>query len=194
MQHVARVTITLLLSPLHEIKSQYRRSQYIIKIMNHCGNITCAFACWQRNGLTFKMATIYIIVITVDVQLAIFISPLSFQNKENTNNSIVPAYFYFLNICKGTPPVTRTASSRRLHGVQENSERVVRAVGSNTCRAPKDRHGIAVASPLDVVGSQRTPRHGAHFVHAQSAHRGSAFPRRSEWAPWERSRFSAAAQ
>ena len=57
-----------------------------------------------------------------------------------------------------------------------------------------DRRGIAVASPLDAVGSPRTPCHGAHFVHAQSARRGSAFPRRSEWAPWERLGFAAATQ
>ena len=84
---------------------------------------------------------------------------------------------------------TRVASSRRLHGVQEK------------LRTPRcaqwdllERWGIAVASPLDAVGSPRTPYHGAHFMHAQSARRGSAFPRRSEWAPCERSGLAAATQ
>ena len=69
-----------------------------------------------------------------------------------------------------------TATARRARKTQ-NAE--VRAVRSH--RAPRDRRGIAVASPLDAVGSPRTPCHGAHFVHAQSARRGLAFPRRSEW-------------
>ena len=55
-----------------------------------------------------------------------------------------------------------TATTRRARKTQ-NTE--VRAVGSP--RAPRDRRGIAVASPLDAVGSPRTPCHGAHFVHAQ---------------------------
>ena len=88
-----------------------------------------------------------------------------------------------------SPCHTRVASSRRLHGVQEK------------LRTPRcaqwdllERRGIAVASPLDAVGPPWTPCHGAHFVHAQSARRGSAFPRRSEWAPCERSGFAAATQ
>ena len=44
---------------------------------------------------------------------------------------------------------------------------------------------IAVASPLDAVGgSPGTPCHRTHFGHTQSARRSSAFPLRSEWAPW----------
>ena len=82
-----------------------------------------------------------------------------------------------------------TATARRARKTQ-NAE--LRAVKSP--RAPRDRRGIAVASPLDAVGSPRTPCHGAHFVHAQSARRGSAFPRRSEWAPCERRGFAAATQ
>ena len=33
----------------------------------------------------------------------------------------------------------------------------------------------AVASPLDAVGSHRTPSDGAHFEHTQNKHRHSAF-------------------
>ena len=83
----------------------------------------------------------------------------------------------------------RTATARRTRKTQNAEARAVRSP-----RAPRDRRGIAVASPLDAVGSPKTPCHGAHFVHAQSARRGSAFPRRSEWAPCERSGFAAAAQ
>ena len=82
-----------------------------------------------------------------------------------------------------------TATARRARKTQNAELRAVRSP-----RAPRDRRGIAVASPLDAVGSPRTPCHGAHFVHAQSARRGSAFPRRSEWAPCERSGFAAATQ
>ena len=83
-----------------------------------------------------------------------------------------------------SPCHTRVAPSMRLHGVQEK------------LRSPRcaqwdllERRGIAVAPALDAVGSPRTPCHGAHFVHAC---RGSAFPRRSEWVPWERCGFAAA--
>ena len=82
-----------------------------------------------------------------------------------------------------------TATARRARKTQNAEVRAVRSP-----RAPRDRRGIAVASPLDAVGSPRTPCHGAHFVHAQSARRCSAFPRRSEWAPCERSQFAAATQ
>ena len=82
-----------------------------------------------------------------------------------------------------------TATARRARKTQNAELRAVRSP-----RAPRDRRGIAVASPLDAVGSPRTPCHGAHFVHAQSARRGSAFPRRSEWAPCERRGFAAATQ
>ena len=97
----------------------------------------------------------------------------------------------YLNIwiVRLSPCHTRVASSRWLHGVQEK------------LRTPRcaqwdllEHRGIAVASPLDAVGSPRTPCHGAHFVHARSARRCSAFPRRSEWAPSERSEFAAATQ
>ena len=81
------------------------------------------------------------------------------------------------------------ATARRARKTQNAKVRAVRSP-----RAPRDRRCIAVASPLDAVGSPRTPCHGAHFVHAQSARRGSAFPRRSEWAPCERSGFAAARQ
>ena len=88
-----------------------------------------------------------------------------------------------------SPCHTRVASSRRLHGVQEK-------LRTPSCAQWDllECQGIAVASPLDAVGSPRTPCHGAHFVHAQSARRGSAFPRRSEWAPCERRGFAAATQ
>ena len=66
------------------------------------------------------------------------------------------------------------ATARRPRKLQ-NAE--VRAVGSH--RAPTDRRGIAVASPLDVMGSPRTPYNGAHFGYAQSVRRGSEFPRRT---------------
>ena len=82
-----------------------------------------------------------------------------------------------------------TATARRARKTQNAELRAVRSP-----RAPRDRRGIAVASPLDAVGSPRTPCQGAHFVHAQSARRGSAFPRRSEWAPCERRGFAAATQ
>ena len=82
-----------------------------------------------------------------------------------------------------------TATARRARKTQNAELRAVRSP-----RAPRDRRGIAVASPLDAVGSPRTPCHGAHFAHAQSARRGSAFPRRSEWAPCERRGFAAATQ
>ena len=82
-----------------------------------------------------------------------------------------------------------TATARRARKTQNAEVRAMRSP-----RAPKDRRGIAVASPLDAVWSPRTPCHGAHFVHAQSARRGSVFPRRSEWAPCERSGFAAATQ
>ena len=71
-----------------------------------------------------------------------------------------------------------TATARRARKTQNAEVRAVRYP-----IAPRDRRGIAAASPLDAVGSHRTPCHGANFVHAQSARRGSAFPRRSEWAP-----------
>ena len=34
-----------------------------------------------------------------------------------------------------------------------------------------------MVSPLDAVGSPRSPCHGAYFVHAQSAHHGSSWQR-----------------
>ena len=78
-----------------------------------------------------------------------------------------------------------TATARSARKTQNAEVRTVRSP-----RAPRDRRGIAVASPLDAVGSPRTPYHSAHFVHAQSAPRGLPFPRRSEWAPyWQISEF-----
>ena len=62
-----------------------------------------------------------------------------------------------------------TATARRARKTQNAEVRAVRSP-----RVPRDRRGIAVASPLDAVGSPRTPCYGAHFVHAQSARRGSA--------------------
>ena len=40
-----------------------------------------------------------------------------------------------------------------------------------------------MASPLDVVWSPRSPCHGAHFEHAQSARRGSALCMRRRSGP-----------
>ena len=69
-----------------------------------------------------------------------------------------------LNCCH-----TRVASSRSPHGVHEK------------CRTPRctpygllERRSISVASPLDAVGSPRSPCDGVHFVHAQSTRRGTA--------------------
>ena len=81
------------------------------------------------------------------------------------------------------------ASSRRLHGVQEK------------LRTPRcaqwdllERRGVAVASPLDALGSPRTPCHGAHFVHAQSARRGSVFWMHAVRMPWVRNGNAVTAQ
>ena len=105
------------------------------------------------------------------------------------DKNFIAVSFYKYDVSMKSPCHTRVASSRRLHGVQEKP---------TTPRCAQwdllERRGIAVASPLDAVGSPTTPCHGAQFVHAQSARRGSAFPRRSEWAPCERSGFAAATQ
>ena len=58
-----------------------------------------------------------------------------------------------------------TATARRPRKIQNA---MVRAVGL------LQRRGRSVASPLDAVRTPRSPCHGAHFEHAQSAHRGSA--------------------
>ena len=60
-----------------------------------------------------------------------------------------------------------TATARRATKTQ-NAE-----VGSP--RAPRDHHGIAVASPLDTVGSPQTPCHGAFL----SIHKMRAVAQRS---------------
>ena len=69
-----------------------------------------------------------------------------------------------------------TATARRARKTQNAEVRAVRPP-----RAPSDRHGIAVASPLDAVGSPRTPCHGAHFVHA------TAIWMSAVWMQWVRS-------
>ena len=67
------------------------------------------------------------------------------------------------------PCHTRAASSRRPRGVQEKFRTPWCAQWGLL-----QRRGLSVASPLDAVRTPRSPCHGAHFEHAQSARRGSA--------------------
>ena len=76
---------------------------------------------------------------------------------------------------KGLVTASRAASSRRPHGVLK-------------CRTPrcaqyerKHHRSNAVASPLDAVGSHRTPSDGAHFELEPLSHQGgilTVIPRR----------------
>ena len=138
---------------------------------SHCGDKTVVRSSYLHNGISYtgKMSSLYWIgalkLSYIAFQVSQHVKPLSHQGG------------------------VLTATARRARKTQNAELRAVRSP-----RAPRDRRGIAVASPLDAVGSPRTPCHGAHFVHAQSARRGSAFPRRSEWAPCERRGFAAATQ
>ena len=67
------------------------------------------------------------------------------------------------------PCHTRAACSRRLRGVQEKSRTPWCAQWGLL-----QRRGRSVAALLDAVRTPRTPCHGAHFEHAQSARRRSA--------------------
>ena len=78
--------------------------------------------------------------------------------------SVSIAYIVALNCCH-----TRVASSRSPHGVHEKC-RTLRC----TPYGLLERRSISVASPLDAVGSPRSPCDGVHFVHAQSTRRGTA--------------------
>ena len=69
------------------------------------------------------------------------------------------------------------------------------------CRTPrcaqyerKHHRSNAVASPLDAVGSHRTPSDGAHFEHTQNKHRRSAFARRPNRAQRGHRKVTIAAQ
>ena len=58
----------------------------------------------------------------------------------------------------------------------------------------KHHRSNAVASPLDAVGSHRTPSDGAHFEHTQNKHRRSAFARRPNRAQRGHRKVTIAAQ
>ena len=58
----------------------------------------------------------------------------------------------------------------------------------------KHHRSNAVASPLDMVGSHRTPSDGANFEHTQNKHRHSAFARRPNRAQRGRRKVTIAAQ
>ena len=69
------------------------------------------------------------------------------------------------------------------------------------CRTPRcaqyermHHHSNAVASPLDAVGSHRTPSDGAHFEHTQNKHRHSAFAGRPNRAQRGHRKVTIAAQ
>ena len=69
------------------------------------------------------------------------------------------------------------------------------------CRTPrcaqyerKHHRSNAVASPLDAVGSHRTPSDGAHFEHTQNKHRRSVFARRPNRAQRGHHKVTIAAQ
>ena len=76
---------------------------------------------------------------------------------------------YALRAISLNPCHTRAAFSRRFHGVLEKC-------GTPRCAQydRKHRRSNAVASPLDAVGSHRTPSDGAHFEHAKNKRRRSA--------------------
>ena len=140
-----------------------------------------AIYCFSLNMLQF-LGPFYIIYLWPGCEYVMIFASL---------RAVITHTFPILNAAK---PLSHqggviTATARRGRKTQ-NAE--VCAVGSP--RVPKDRRDIAVASPLDAMGSPSTPCHGTHFVHALSAHRGSAFPLRSEWVPWERRGFAAATQ
>ena len=58
---------------------------------------------------------------------------------------------------------------RRRPNKLQNAE--VRAIRSQP--SPQQRGGNAVASPLDTVGSHRTPSDGTHFEYAQNSRRSA---------------------
>ena len=69
------------------------------------------------------------------------------------------------------------------------------------CRTPRcaqyermHHRSNAVASPLDAVGSHRTPSDGAHFEHTQNKHRRSVFARRPNRAQRGHRKVTIAAQ